>query len=380
MKIMILGADGYLGWVNLMHFVRDGHEVIGIDNKSKRQLMQNRGVTPLEVEQDIDNKLALLQKYTGQKVEFYINDITNDKILRQAIEKHQPDVILHFAEQPSAPYSMIDEHTACSTIFNNYMSTLRLIYAVRDINPDIHIIKLGTMGEYGTPNIDIEEGWINITHNGRKDTMLFPKSPHSMYHLSKVNDSDALAFACKMWGLRVTDLNQGFVYGMHTHEVEHTGLYSRFCYDHIFGTVLNRFIVQAALHYPLTVYGSGEQQRPMINIRDSVQCVDLAVNNPANPGEFRVFNQFTEVKSIIEIAKSIANQTQCTINRIDNPRIEAQQHYYNPVNSALLQLGLEPSLFDDITIVNMLDWVVARSELIDVGQIKPTIDWAVTSQ
>jgi len=374
MKIMILGADGYLGWVNLLHFACEGHEVIAFDNKIKRQLMFESNVVALEIESDILSKLSRLEKHSSVNVKFFDNNITHEKILRKVIKEHQPDTIIHFAEQPSAPYSMANEDQGCSTIMNNYMSTLRLIYAVRDIKPDTHIIKLGTMGEYGTPDIDIEEGWININHNKRQQRMLYPKSPHSIYHLSKVNDSDALAFACKMWNLTVTDLNQGFVYGVYTPETESTGLYPRYCYDHIFGTVFNRFIVQHVLNQNLTVYGEGNQIRPMISILDSVKCVHLATVNPPKPGDFRVLNQFTETTTIKALAYKITKNHK-KIEYLKNPRIEEQDHYYNPKNKGFSDLGLLPSLLSDDVISKMIKWVKLRENLIFSQQIYPLIDW-----
>lgn len=375
MNIVILGASGYLGWVNLMHFAKQEHNVIGVDSRLKQVMMVKENVTALEIEQDIFDRFQTVNRLLDSNIEFLENDICGDGILKAILEKHEPDVIINFSEQPSAPFSMSSESNALGTISNNVMGTLRLIYAVKEINPDIHIIKLGTMGEYGAPNIDIEEGWLDVNHNGRTDRMLFPKSPHSIYHLSKVHDSDALAFACRVWGLKVTDLNQGFVYGMHTPETDITGLYPRFCYDSIFGTVLNRFIVQAVCGHPLTIYGTGGQTRPMININDTIKCIQLAVDNPASQGEFRVFNQYTETMSINTMAEIVGMATPVTIQNLVNPRIESEDHYYNPKNSAISQLGLKPDLLTHYQLNRMLDWVEERKQFINEDLIMPSVRW-----
>ena len=256
---------------------------------------------------------------------------------------------MHFAEQRSAPYSMIDRSHAVYTQVNNVVGNLNLLFAIAEIDPTIHLVKLGTMGEYGTPNIDIEEGFIEITHRGRTDTLPFPKQPGSFYHLSKVHDSHNIMFACRIWGLRSTDLNQGVVYGQETDEtLLHPDLATRFDYDGVFGTVLNRFCVQAVAGHPLTVYGAGGQTRGMLNIRDTLACVELAVNNPAGEGEYRVFNQFTESFSVRELAEKVADAFAGTveIENIPNPRVEKEEHYYRAAHTKLLDLGLVPHLLD----------------------------------
>ena len=210
-----------------------------------------------------------------------------------------PDAIVHFAEQRAAPYSMVDRKHAVYTQVNNVVGNLNVLYAIAEINPDIHLVKLGTMGEYGTPNIDIEEGWLDVEHKGRRDRVLFPKRPGSFYHLSKVHDSHNIEFACRIWGIRATDLNQGVVYGQQTPETAlDDRLATRFDYDAVFGTVLNRFVIQSVLGQPLTIYGNGTQTRGIIEIRDTVRCIQLACENPADKGEFRVFNQITEFMSL----------------------------------------------------------------------------------
>ena len=209
------------------------------------------------------------------------------------------------------------------------------------------------MGEYGQPNIDIEEGYIEIEHRGRTDTLPFPKLPGSLYHCSKVHDSTNIHFACRTWGLRATDLNQGVVYGVETDETDgEERLLTRFDYDELFGTVLNRFCVQAVIGHPLTVYGRGQQTRGFLNIRDTLRCVELAVQNPADRGEFRVFNQFTEQFSITELAELVRSSAEqlgysVEIRSYDNPRVEKEEHYYNAIHTKLLDLGLEPHLLGE---------------------------------
>lgn len=347
MKILVIGADGYLGRPTIENL---DHKVVGIDNYIKRILMFDNKVRPL------------VETYKSQALTI---DITQYDEFSSLIKREKFDVIIHYGEIPSAPYSMIDRNSAVKTISNNLIGTINLIYAIRDYSPETHLIKLGTLGEYGTPNIDIEEGWLQIEHNGRTDRLLYPKTPGSMYHLSKVHDSDALAFACRMWGLRVTDLNQGFVYGPS----------ERFCYDHIFGTALNRFIVQSVAGHPLTVYGEGTQTRGILNIQDTIQCVKLALENPAKAGEFRVFNQFTEQKSVLDLANLVKKVTGCKINHIENPRKESQSHYYNVKNKNLKDLGFDPKYLTEETIEEMVSFVEQYKDNIQVNQIFPNVRW-----
>jgi UDP-sulfoquinovose synthase len=255
------------------------------------------------------------------------------------------------------------------------------MFAIQHTNPEIHIVKLGTMGEYGTPNIDIEEGWLEIEHKGRHDRMLYPKKPHSFYHLSKVHDSANLEFSCRIWGMRVTDLNQGVVYGIDTEETKiHPDLATSFHYDAVFGTVLNRFVVQAVHGTPLSVYGKGGQTRGFLNIRDTLQCVELALLNPAKSGEFRVFNQFTEQFSVIDLAgrvQRVANTLGCKaeIDHIANPRNEMEEHYYNAIHSSLPELGLKPCVLDDDVIGHMIEIARSFKNRIDSTVLKPNVKW-----
>jgi len=386
MKICILGGDGYLGWPTSLHFSVRGHEVLIIDNLGKRGWERDCGIRPLHAIPPLAERIALWQRTKGRRdiapITFEFCDIVGSgERLREILRRFRPDTIVHYAEQPSAPYSMASCERAIETQHNNVVGTLNLIFAMREVCPDAHLVKLGTMGEYGTPNIDIEEGWLDIEHNGRRDRVLFPKKPGSFYHLSKVHDSANLEFACRIWGLRVTDLNQGVVYGMATDEIEGgKGLHTSFHYDAVFGTVLNRFIVQAILGMPLTIYGNGTQTRGFLNICDTLRCVELAALNPARRGEFRVFNQFTEQFSMLELAERVVIAARAlgysvTTAYTENPRVEAEDHYYNAKHQALQDLGLEPHLLDDAVLIGIIKTVAASKEQIDPSTVLPSIYW-----
>lgn len=339
------------------------------------------GVDTLTPIAPIQKRLQRWQDLTGKSIDLYVGDITNYEFLSGAMHKFEPGAIVHFGEQRSAPFSMIDREHAVLTQVNNVVGTLNLLYAMRQDFPDCHLVKLGTMGEYGTPNIDIEEGYITIEHNGRKDTLPYPKQPGSMYHLSKVHDSHNIHFACKMWGLRATDLNQGIVYGVLTEE---TGmdelLINRLDYDGVFGTALNRFCIQAAIGHPLTVYGKGGQTRGLLDIRDTVRCVEIAIANPANVGEFRVFNQFTELFSVGDLAMMVkkagtAMGLDVVIDHIDNPRIEKEEHYFSAKNTNLLSLGLQPHFLSDSLLDSLLNFAHKYQGRVDKNQILPKVSW-----
>jgi UDP-sulfoquinovose synthase len=315
---------------------------------------------------------------SGRQIPAYVGDLLDADFVYRVVREFAPDAIVHFAEQRAAPYSMIDREHAVYTQQNNVVGTLNLMYAIAEINPDIHLVKLGTMGEYGTPNIDIEEGWLEVEHNGRTDRMLYPKKPGSFYHLSKVHDSHNLEFGCRIWGMRVTDLNQGVVYGQRTDQtVQDPRLATRFDYDAVFGTVLNRFVIQAVLGEPLTVYGSGGQTRGFLDIRDTVECIRLAVENPADAGEFRVFNQMTESYSVAQLADLVAHcfPGPVQVEHLENPRVEQAEHYYNVKHTGLVGLGLQPHLLSDTLIESMFDIVSANKDRVDPGALLPTVRW-----
>ncbi|WP_017655890.1 NAD-dependent epimerase/dehydratase family protein [Fortiea contorta] len=381
MKVLVIGGDGYCGWATALYLCNQGYKVGILDSLVRRHWDNQLGVETLTPIAPIQKRLQRWYDVTGRSIELFIGDITNYEFLEQALQRFEPNAIVHFGEQRSAPFSMIDREHAVLTQVNNIVGTLNLLYAMRQYFPDCHLVKLGTMGEYGTPNIDIEEGYINIEHNGRKDILPYPKQPGSMYHLSKVHDSHNIHFACRVWGLRATDLNQGIVYGVFTAE---TGLdellINRLDYDGVFGTALNRFCIQAAIGHPLTVYGKGGQTRGFLDIRDTVRCVELAIAHPAEPGDFRVFNQFTEQFSVGDLAMMVkkagnAMGMNVEINHLDNPRIEKEEHYFNAKNTKLLDLGLQPHYLSDSLLDSLLNFAVKYHQRIDSAQILPTVSW-----
>ncbi|MSV99713.1 MAG: NAD-dependent epimerase/dehydratase family protein, partial [Actinobacteria bacterium] len=307
MRILVLGGDGYLGWPTALHLSKRGHDVAVVDNFARREYDLEMGVDSIVPIAGLQRRCDIWKEVSGKEVACYIGDLTDADFTHRVVREFRPETVVHFAEQRSAPYSMIDQKHSVYTQVNNVVNTLNVLYAIADVDPSIHLVKLGTMGEYGTPNIDIEEGFIEITHNGRTDVLPYPKQPHSMYHLSKVHDSHNIQFACRVWGLRSTDLNQGVVYGQETPETsEHPDLATRLDYDGVFGTVINRFCAQAVVGHPITVFGKGGQTRGMLDIRDTLACVELACLNPAEEGEFRVFNQFTESFSVLDVAHMVA--------------------------------------------------------------------------
>src|ERR1700723_3515981 len=384
MRICVLGGDGYCGWATALYLSKKGHEVAIVDNFLRRQWDHELGVQTLTPIQPLADRLRIWQELTGNVIESFAGDVTDYDFLASVIESVRPDAVVPFAEQRSAPYSMIDRKHAVFTQVNNVVGNLNLLFAIRELAADCHIIKLGTMGEYGTPNIDIEEGFITIEHNGRKDTLPFPKQPGSFYHLSKVHDSHNIMFTCKAWGLRATDLNQGVVYGTTTDEVAlHESLINRFDYDEVFGTVLNRFCVEAVVGHPLTVYGKGGQQRGFLDIRDTVRCIELACLQPAAPGECRVFNQFTERFSVLELAQLVQKASakiglDVEITHLPDPRVEAQEHYYNAKNSKLVDLGLQPHLLSDALLDSLLKVAVKYKDRVDESLIMPSVNWRQT--
>ncbi|HZQ14696.1 MAG TPA: NAD-dependent epimerase/dehydratase family protein [Pseudolabrys sp.] len=382
MRVLVLGGDGYLGWPTAMYFSARGHEVTVVDNMIKRYWEAEVGVEPLIPTRPLQTRVKRWNQISGRDIGIFVGDIAeNHRFIYDVIERTRPEVVIHYAEQPSAPFSMLNRACCAQTQHNNVIGTLNVLFAIRHSCPDSHIVKLGTMGEYGTPNIDIEEGWLEVTHNGRKDRVLYPKKPGSFYHLSKVHDSHNLEFACRIWGTRVTDLNQGVVYGIDTDETgQHSDLATSFHYDAVFGTVLNRYIAQAVHGVPLTVYGKGGQTRGFLNIRDTLRCVELAALNPPAAGEFRVFNQFTEQFSVMELARRVervagARGLKTKIDHIPNPRVEAEEHYYNAKHSKLQDLGLKPHLLSDEVIGRMFDVVERHKDRIDSDVILPSIKW-----
>ena len=381
MRIMVLGGDGYCGWATALYLSAKGHSVAIVDNFVRRQWDHELGAQTLTPILPLSDRLRTWTRLTGKVIELFVGDVMDYDFLLPTSKQFEPEAIIHFAEQRSAPYSMIDRKHAVFTQMNNVVGTLNVLFAIREVQRDCHLIKLGTMGEYGTPNIDIEEGYIRIEHNGRSDLLPFPKQPGSFYHLSKVHDSHNMMFACNVWGIRATDLNQGVVYGTMTDEIGlDEALINRLDYDEVFGTVLNRFCVQAAIGQPLTVYGKGGQTRGFLDIRDTVRCVELACLNPAARGECRVYNQFTEQFSVLDLAKNVQEAgkdlgMKVEIDHIPDPRVEAEHHYYNAKHSKLLDLGLQPHFLSESLLDSLMNIALKYRDRVDPTIMLPQVNW-----
>ena len=382
MKVLILGGDGYLGWPTAMHLTSHGHEVAVVDNYLRRNICRSENCEPLYEVPNLHARVRHWQQESGNSIQVFIGDLCQWDFIETVFRTFGPEAIVHYAEQPSAPYSMMNRRTAMLTIKNNLDVTANVIFAVREFAPQAQIVKLGTMGEYGTPNIDIEEGWIDIEHNGRWHKFLYPRQASSLYHTTKIMDTDLLWFYVRMWNLRVTDLMQGPVYGIHTDEtVGNPQLLPFFNYDELFGTVLNRFIVQAVAEYPLTVFGKGGQTRGYLNIKDTLQCIRLSLEKPADPGELRIFNQFVETFSVNDLAQRVKNAAggfglNVEIQSIENPRKEAEDHYYNPAHTGLLELGLKPNYLSEDVLGNMIETVLQHKANIHRDSIFRGVKWA----
>jgi UDP-sulfoquinovose synthase len=364
-----------------MHLATRGHEVWTIDNYLRRQIATETDSEPLIHNPNLGERARIFEAHTGCRIRITIGDCADYNVLSRMFAEAKPHAVVHYAEQPSAPYSMIGREQAQRTLRNNLDVTFNCIWAVMEHAPECHIIKLGTMGEYGTPNIDIEEGWIEIEHKGRKDKFLFPRAAGSLYHTTKVLDTDLLWFYVRLYGVRVTDLMQGPVYGLSTPETDlDERLLPNFHYDDIFGTVVNRFLVQAAAGVPLTVYGRGEQIRGYLNLNDTLQCVELAAVNPPENGQLRILNQFTETFSVNQLAERVQRAgrrlgLEVEVESVANPRKEKEEHYYNPVHTGLLQLGLRPHYLTDDVMSGMLEKVIAHKKHIDTRRIMPRVRW-----
>jgi len=381
MRVLVIGGDGYCGWATALYLSDRGHEVGIVDSLVRRHWDQALGVETLTPIAPIRRRLSRWSELTGRTLDLFLGDITQYPFLRDALQRFEPDAIVHFGEQRSAPFSMIDREHAVLTQVNNLVGTLNLLYAIHEECSDCHLVKLGTMGEYGTPNIDIEEGYLTVHHNGREDRLPYPKQPGSFYHLSKVHDSHNIQFACKIWRLRATDLNQGVVYGVLTEQTARDeALINRLDYDEIFGTALNRFCIQAAIGHPLTVYGKGGQTRGFLDIRDTVRCVELAVDHPAAPGEFRVFNQFTEQFNVLDLALKVQRVgaelgLSVEVRHLENPRVEMEEHYYHARNTELRKLGLQPHCLSETLLNSLLHFAVKYKDRVDEKQILPKVAW-----
>lgn len=382
MQILILGGDGYLGWPTSMHLTAQGHDVAVVDNYLRRQICREENVPPLFPVPNLHERTALWESNSGFKIPVFIGNLAEWDFIQEIFTTFTPEAIVHYAEQPSAPYSMLNRRAAMLTLQNNLVVTTNIIFAVRQFCPHAHIVKLGTMGEYGTPDIDIEEGWLKVHHNGRTQKFLYPRQASSLYHTTKIMDTDLLWFYVRMWDLKVTDLMQGPVYGIFTEEnLNNELLMPFFNYDELFGTVLNRFCVQAVADYPLTVFGSGGQTRGYLNIKDTLNCVRLSLENPPGSGSLQIFNQFTETFSVNQLAERVQRVGKefglyVKIKNVVNPRKEAEEHYYNPKHTGLLDLGLKPNYLTDEVLAQLIEFVFKYKDQIKQDQIFRKVTWA----
>jgi len=388
-KVLILGYDGYIGWSLALHLLKKGYQVAGIDNYTRRQRVRDVGsnsLTPISCRLDRLNILKSYKNYANisKYSLFHIGKFGLDNLF----EEFYPDTIIHLAEQPSAPWSMIDSEHAASTQRENVLSTLNLLWTIKEKCPDVHLIKLGTMGEYGTPDCDIPEGEIpkkclglstldNQTAPCPMAGLPFPKSPGSFYHLSKVHDTHNIIFACKTWGLTSTDIMQGVVYGLTDTE---PSLVTRFDYDQYFGTIINRFCAQAIINHPLTVYGSGNQKRGFLPLKDSIQCINLIIDNPPKPGTYQVFNQYESTYSLNNLANIVVRKAKSlnlkpSVTHLDNPRSEDENHYYNPTSKGLRSLGYIPTTNIKHEIHTLLSYLLQYKERVVGSVIMPETKW-----
>lgn len=383
MRVFIPGVDGYLGWALAQYLVARGHEVAGCDLFLRRKWVEEIGSQSATPIRSMEERLVAFKENFGQELVFKEGDLTDYDFVLEFLKSFQPEAVVHLGEMPSAPYSMIDVHHCIFTQTNNIVGTLNILHAMKEVCPQSHLIKLGTMGEYGTPNIDIPEGFFTIEYRGRTDTLPFPRQAGSWYHQTKVHDSNNIMFACKIWGLRSTDIMQGVVFGTRINEMkDDERLLTRFDFDQCFGTVLNRYCAEAVINHPLSLYGAGQQKRGFLPLRDSMQCLTIALNNPPKEGEYRVFNQFEEVYSVTELAQKVMKVgdefgLNVNISSLENPRKELEEHYYNPDHRKLLDLGYEPThdVEQEIRII-LKDLLKYRSRIEEKrGALIPDIRW-----
>jgi UDP-sulfoquinovose synthase len=393
--VLILGGDGYLGWPTAMHFSARGYKVTVVDNYFRRHICDKLNIGMLYPIPTLVERVKIWHEKTGYEIKVIIADLTDPELMRSLFTGKNlnyqwsidgkfsgpPETVVHYAEQPSAPYSLMNYKTANFTLSNNLIITNNLIFAVKDLSRNTHIIKLGTMGEYGTPNIDIEEGWIDIRHKGREDRFLFPRQAGSIYHTSKIMGTDLMWFGCRMWDLKVTDLMQGPVYGVETEESKiDSRLKTLFNYDELFGTIINRFIAQTVIDYPLTVYGKGGQTRGYLNIKDTLQCVHMAEKNPAKLGELNIYNQIMETFTVNQLAELTQQAGQelgydVKIKNMENPRIELEEHYYNPNYQGMLELGVKPHFLTKDSMKEMLEVAIKYKDQIKEDVIFRGVKW-----
>ena len=383
MRVFIAGVDGYTGWPLALYLAARGHEVSGCDLFLRRDWVAEMGSHSAIPIRRMTERLEAFRDHFGTNLQFRKGDLRDYNFVLNCFRAFEPEAVIHLGEMPSAPYSMMDVNHTVFTQMNNLIGTLHILYAMREICPDAHLVKLGTMGEYGTPNIDIPEGFFTIEYRGRKDTLPFPRQAGSWYHQTKVHDSNNIMLACKIWGLRSTDIMQGVVFGTRIDEMgEDERLVTRFDFDQCFGTAVNRYCAQAVIGHPLTPFGKGKQKRGFLPLRDSMQCLTLALTHPPKNGEYRVLNQFQEVYNTTELAQMVEKVgkglgLKVTIRNLENPRKEMEEHYFNPDHQKLLDLGYKPTHTLEQELKIMLNDLMKYRSRIDARKeaLIPDIRW-----
>lgn len=386
MRVFITGIDGYLGWSLAMYLGSRDYVIGGMDNYYRRRCVAeigSRSATPIR---RLSERLEGYSKFFGKSIHFIGGDLTDYNHLKTALLRFKPDVIVHLGQMPSAPYSMIDVKHCIDTHGNNMFGTLNLIHIIRDYLPTVHLVKLGSMGEYGTPNVSIPEGYMTMTIEGREDVMQFPRKAGSWYHQTKVHDTNNIEMACRFWGLKATDIMQGVVFGLNYNEFSMDAgeeLITRFDFDECFGTAINRFCAQAVIGEPITLYGNGQQKRGFLPLKDSMRCIELLIKNEPEEGEHRVVNQFEKVYDITELAEMVNEEAfkagyDTSISNLSNPRFEEEEHFYEPDHQKLIDLGYDPTNDIGTEISKLITTLGTYRDRIDTYKhvLIPSIRWS----
>ena len=384
LRVLVLGGDGFCGWPTSLYLSARGNDVTIVDNLSRRRIDDELGVSSLTPIRPLEERVAAWHEVTGRTIDVEIVDVARDyDALLELVERVRPEAVVHFAEQRAAPYSMKSSAHKRYTVDNNVNATHNLLAALVEAELDCHVVHLGTMGVYGyqSAGVPIPEGYLNVRLGPDADApereILYPADPGSVYHTTKTLDQLLFAFYAKNDELRITDLHQGIVWGTETEETAmDERLINRFDYDGDYGTVLNRFLMQAAIGYPLTVHGTGGQTRAFIHIRDTVRCIELAIANPPDRGDrVQIYNQTTEVHRVIDLAEIVASLTGAEIDLVDNPRKEAPQNELAVENQRLLGLGLKPTTLQDRLLREVAQVAGKYLDRVDRSMIPCTSRW-----